>query len=401
MRNDDMNIAIASSGLGHVARGVETWARDTAAALGEQGVQVTLFGGGDALPAALPGVEIVRVPCLQRFAPLTQRLARHSPGFTWRWGLKDAYGWEQASFWFGLRGYLRRARFDLLHVQDPQLAAWCRRSRTRGGLRTQEILAHGTEEPTSFLAPFACVQHLAPWHLEQSRLQLGPGGERRLWCAIPNFVDTDMFHPPGSESCASRREAMGLPPGAFVVGCVAVVKKDHKRIDYLIREFAAFANSAAGAARDAHLVVAGARQAESAELEALAVRLAPGRVHIRFDVPRAEVPELYRVFDVFALTSLFEMMPIALLEALASGVPVLVHRHPVLEWMAGTTADDAGGLAIDMSRKGELAHTLEGLAPSWLAQAARAARRQAETHFARRVVIRDYIAYYRRILEGR
>ena len=40
-----MRIAIASSGLGHVARGIETWALDTAAALAARGVDVTLFGG--------------------------------------------------------------------------------------------------------------------------------------------------------------------------------------------------------------------------------------------------------------------------------------------------------------------------------------------------------------------
>ena len=42
-----MRIAIASSGLGHVARGIETWALTLAEALAERGVNTTLFCGAD------------------------------------------------------------------------------------------------------------------------------------------------------------------------------------------------------------------------------------------------------------------------------------------------------------------------------------------------------------------
>jgi hypothetical protein len=41
-----LKIAVVSSGLGHVARGIETWADDLAAALYKRGVDVTLFKGG-------------------------------------------------------------------------------------------------------------------------------------------------------------------------------------------------------------------------------------------------------------------------------------------------------------------------------------------------------------------
>jgi len=51
------------------------------------------------------------------------------------------------------------------------------------------------------------------------------------------------------------------------------------------------------------------------------------------------------------LCSLKEMMPIALLEAIASGLPCIVNRHPVLEWITGP-----GGEAIDMTQTGALAN---------------------------------------------
>jgi hypothetical protein len=113
-------------------------------------------------------LQLVVLPCMRRSSRLARFLARVSPGFAWRWGLKSAYGWEQFTFWRRLEPELRRGGFDILHVQDPMLAYWCRRARLAGRLKTQEILAHGTEERAEFLSQFECVQHLTPWHLEQS-----------------------------------------------------------------------------------------------------------------------------------------------------------------------------------------------------------------------------------------
>lgn len=396
-----MRIAIASSGLGHVARGIETWARDTAVALAARGADVTLFAGGEVSLPAVPGERapsVVVLPGVRRFDARTARRIACTPAWAWRWGLKDGYGWEQFSFWLALQRHLRRGRFDLLHVQDPLVAAWCRRWRTGKLLRTQEILAHGTEEPAAFLMPFPCVQHLAPWHLEVARQSLPTGEERPYWASIPNFVDTAVFKPAADASArAATRQRLGLPSASRVVGCVAVVKRDHKRIDHLIREFAAYAGTSEG--RDAHLVIAGARHPDADALVAEAEVLAPGHVHVVFDWPRSDMPALYQALDVFALTSVFEMMPIALLEALASGVPALVHRHPVLEWMIGNGSEQPpGGLALDMAREGELAATLRGLTPDWLARQGGQSRQQAESRFAHDVVIDLYLQYYRRIV---
>ncbi len=199
-----MKIAIASSGLGHVARGIETWALDLAQALARHAatsadaadIEVTLFAAAP-LPACNPPVttgstgstatdgkqwestkfttkihtepcslSLEIVPCIKRGSRAAGWLTRMMPGFTWRWGLKSTYGWEQFTFWLALRRRLRRGGYDILHVQDPMLAYWCRVWRRRGWITTREILAHGTEESPEFLAQFEFVQHLAPWHRE-------------------------------------------------------------------------------------------------------------------------------------------------------------------------------------------------------------------------------------------
>ena len=189
-----MKIAIASSGLGHVARGIETWALDTAVALSQLSVNsypllgdstnnqepitnnslnVTLFSGVP-LPQSVK-CHVVALPCLKRGDWTTQQLSNWAPKWTWRWGWTSAYDLEQKSFWRLLWPILRDEEFDILHVQDPLLADLCRRYREKGKLRTKVILAHGTEESVEFLAKFDYVQHLAPWHLEQAVKQLEEG----------------------------------------------------------------------------------------------------------------------------------------------------------------------------------------------------------------------------------
>ena len=214
----------------------------------------------------------------------------------------------------------------------------------------------------------------------------------RHWTALPNFVDCAVFRPAvDAGEKRAIRETMSIPPDAFVVGCVAAVKKDHKRIDYLITEFARLANNqvkqeegveqkvtkttkdicfSAGGGKEytpscslrssvqksssyPFLLVAGARTDETPELLALAESLIPGRYRIMTNCARAQMPDLLRAMDVFVLTSLFEMMPIALLEALATGLPCLVNCHPVLEWMIGTEYEKSIEQKTAKSTKGE------------------------------------------------
>ena len=376
------------------------------------------------------------------------------PGFTWRWGLKSAYELEQKSFWRHLWPILRDGGYDILHVQDPLLAELCRRYRKAGKLRTKEILAHGTEEPMEFLAKFDYVQQLAPWHLEQVRHVARPD-----WTAIPNFVDCDVFKPL-PDGRQTIRANLGIPEDAFVIGCVAAVKKHHKRIDYLINEFARLSNTgkritnidiqdrqdreldpiipepsciSCPSMLNPYLLIAGAKTDETAELLALAESLIPGRYKIVTDLGRAQMPDLLCSMDVFVLTSLFEMMPIALLEALATGLPCVVNKHPVLEWMTGvdqllscqvdellgedpkvfqfsalnnqqlnnSTTGLAGGMAINMSKEGSLAAALAGLTPEWLALHGRQARERAVAMFSTEAVIGQYVDYYQQVLESK
>ncbi len=378
-----MIIGVASSGLGHVARGIESWAADLGRALVARGVDVRLYKGGGS--AEHPYERVIW--CAQREGRLARALVRLKP-VLWRYGFGTTYWIEQFSFAWNLIRFLNKDHVDILHVQDPFVAEIVQDARRKGLTSTRAILAHGTEEADSYLARYEYLQHLAPWHLEEARKA---GVWRPEWRAIPNFIDTDLFHP--GEASALRTE-LGIPADALVIMTAAAIKRHHKRIDYLTDEFARLIESPLD--RDVYLVVAGGWEAETEALIAEAQKRLGDKVRFLVRFPRDRMAELYRLGDIFVLCSLKEMMPVALLEATASALPCVVHQHPVLEWMIGP-----GGRSIDMNEAGALASTLR----EWIndepqrRQLATLARKHCQENFGRDRVVDQILEYYDFIME--
>jgi 1,2-diacylglycerol 3-alpha-glucosyltransferase len=380
-----MKITVASSGLGHVSRGIEAWAADLGHALHERGVAVSLCKGAGPARAEYEYV----LPCWRRTDRRTLSLLRWLPRRVgWRVGLGSPYAIEQTTFALRLLAYLRREAVDVLHVQDPLIASLAQKARRCGLIGTRTILAHGTEEPLSFQRNITYLQHLTPWHLEQARAH---GVWMRTWTAIPNFIDTDTFSPGRAEAL---RCELGIPADALIVLTAAAIKRNHKRIDYLLNEFTSLPAQAASS-RPVFLVIAGGKEPETDGLVSMGKELLGGRVRFLIDYPRARMPELYRLADVFVLSSLSEMMPIALVEATASGLPCLVHGHPVLEWIVGN-----GGRAVDMGASGCLAAALGEILGNSESRRGLGmeARSHCLSHFARDSVVEQILDYYRFVL---
>jgi glycosyltransferase involved in cell wall biosynthesis len=138
---------------------------------------------------------------------------------------------------------------------------------------------------------------------------------RRDARVVMHGVDTSLFRP--AKGDASRRR-LGLPPGAFVIGTVGRLEPQ-KAHDHLVRAFAKIA--ALRSELDPHLAVVG-EGSERGALERLIEShgLRP-RVHLlgHFE----PVSTVYQAFDVFALSSAWEGLPLSLLEAMASGLAVV------------------------------------------------------------------------------
>lgn len=366
-------IAIACSGLGHVQRGIESWAADLFAALTHAGANATLFAG-----ATADGAE--PLSCLRRNdagATVLARALRHLGG--WRYGMGSAYEVEQTSFALALWRRIRRD-YDILHVQDPLIALWLERAWRRRLSRPRVIYANGTGEGAAMMRRFGAVHLLTPatfalWQQDRDAAQTG--------FLIPNFIDTDRFRP-GDRAAA--RAALGLPAEGPILLCCAAIRRYHKRIDYLLEEFAA-------AGDDTMLLVAGAREADTDELMALGTRLLGPRVRFLPDLPRTTMPTLYQAADAFVLASLGEMFGIVLIEAMASGLPVICHDTPDFRYVAGPA-----GLYADLARPGGLAGALAALRQEGRhAALAASARAHVAARFGADVVVRDVMAMYETI----
>jgi 1,2-diacylglycerol 3-alpha-glucosyltransferase len=371
-------IAVACSGLGHVYRGIEAWAADLGQALRHAGAEVTLFAGA-------PMAGATALPCLRR----TSRIANGLGGIThrlggWRYGMGNAGEIEQTSFAFALWRHVRND-FDLLHVQDAIIARWLEVAHRRGLSRPRVVYANGTGEAAPTVRRFAFLQQLTPQALEEWQPQKPPGQSVFM---IPNFIDTARFAP---GDAAAARAALGLPPNALIVLCCAAIRRYHKRIDYLLTEFAAMA---ADAGRELLLVIVGGHETDTDELIAMGRQLLGDRVRFLTNLPRTAMPTLYQAADLFALASLFEMFGIVLIEAMACGLPVICHDTPAFRYVAGPAA-----LYADMRSAGGLADALRGaLDDNRRAALAQAARPYVQSHFAEAVVISQILAMYQAVL---
>jgi len=168
---------------------------------------------------------------------------------------------------------------------------------------------------------------------------------------IPNSVDTGQFSPNANQR-SKQREYLQLEPDIFLVGMVARFsqQKGHR---YLIE--AAFILKTRNV-KKLKILLVGVGELEE-EMRSL-VKVYGLESEIQFYGQATNVHELVQAFDCFILPSLWEGMPLALLEAMASGIPVVGTN------VAGTREiiqDGENGLLIQSKEPESIADALECL----------------------------------------
>ncbi len=155
----------------------------------------------------------------------------------------------------------------------------------------------------------------------------------------------------GQDARTRARECLGYRDDDQIVGTVGnlTAKKDHAS---LLRATALLA----GSGRRVRLVIVGTGPLE-AELRALTSDLALDSC-VTFTGLRSDVFDLLCAFDVFALSSRYEGLPIALLEAMAARVPVVATR---VGGIPEVITDRCNGLLVDPGDPNALARALAEL----------------------------------------
>jgi glycosyltransferase involved in cell wall biosynthesis len=290
---------------------------------------------------------------------------------------------------------LRGADFHVVHFH-LQGANWI--AKPLAALAGQRVLiAH---EHSSGDLRFRGLRSLIPdasTHLFSTRIIAVSKGVRDFltrWEAIspdlievvPNAVDEDLFQPCTDEEQRAARSRFSLPVNTFVAGGIG--RLAHEKHFILVAELAA-------RHPNVYFAVAGSGP-EGERIAARADELGV-KERVRLLGSVLDRGSFYRALDAFLLPSLFEGLPMALLEAMFSGVPVLSSR---LEGVSAILINEKEGLLASAGDVEDFSRQLKRLeaSPELGRRLAASARSKALEQFSASVTAGRIEDIYRREL---
>lgn len=213
---------------------------------------------------------------------------------------------------------------------------------------------------------------------------------------IYNGVDTRRFH-----SRDQGRSSLGpegfAPSGTMVVGTVGRLELVKDQLT-LVRAFLRLREADRGARDRLRLVIVGAGRLREVALAML--REARAEPFAWLPGERDDIPEVMRGLDLFVLPSLREGISNTILEAMASGLPVVATRvggNPelVVEGKTGMLVPTEDPVALSEAIRFYLHH------PEESNRHGRAGRERAETCFSIDAMVRGYLSVYDQVLEAK
>jgi glycosyltransferase involved in cell wall biosynthesis len=230
----------------------------------------------------------------------------------------DGVSWSLA---VRLSRLLRRERIDLVNPHDIGATLYAAPAARMAGIDAVVHTDHSQILTKKRLLPVYrwVLQHLVTGSVTVSRdleayLVEEMGVDRARIVTIPNGIDVKKFE--AAVGDPALRKQLGIAEGASVIGSVGRLT-EQKGMEYLIDAFPAVIARHPGAA----LVIVGDGELRAA-LEKRAVDNGlEGR--IVFTGIRDDVSRMLGLFDIFVLPSLWEGQPITIMEAMASGRPIV------------------------------------------------------------------------------
>jgi glycosyltransferase involved in cell wall biosynthesis len=243
-----------------------------------------------------------------------------------------------------LPGLLRLGGFDVVHLHYPFIfgADLTLLARLRRKSRSQALLVHYKNRLVGDAGRgllFEAYEHtVAPALIRaadrvcvlsadhaNSVPYLRRTGERdpSKLIEMPNGVDGERFSP--GPDASGVRKRLGIPEDAIVAAFVATLDRAHhfKRLDVAIDALAELGDERV------HVVVAGGGELVEEFRSRAGERGIGERVHFLGAVPHPELPDVLRAADLFLLTTEPpESFGIVLIEAMATGLPVIATDYP-------------------------------------------------------------------------
>ena len=230
--------------------------------------------------------------------------------------------WWDPRWLVRLRRLLRAERIDVIHVHAPLIAAGARlvvRSISHRRRPVMVVTLHNMWESHHLVV--RCLDR-ATWRLDDLRLAVSEAVRRSLpatasQAAVTQLHGIDVETLRATAERTSARRALGVGDDDLVVGTVANLRATKGYPDLIEA-----ARTVVAAEPSARFVAIG-QGPQHDELEAQRNAAGLGD-RVRFLGFRGDAAQLIAGFDVFCLASHHEGLPLALMEALVHGVPVVV-----------------------------------------------------------------------------
>jgi glycosyltransferase involved in cell wall biosynthesis len=327
-----IRVLFCCTGVGIFNRGIESFFRESF----------------DGLKDAMPGIECRLIKgagsssdrektvwCLPRTGKLAEFLGRLIR--------RNAYVAEQLSSFPAVVLQVWKFQPDVIFYSDSNLGFQLYFWRKWIGVPYKLLFSNGGP----IHAPFVrtdYIQQVAPLYLEDA-LKAGEPHERHFM--VPYGIDSGTAPMMDITEKMLLRRKLGLPENRSIVLSVGWIAKQHKRMDYLIKEVATMPEPRP------FLQLLGAMDEGSSEIVELGnYLLGPNNFSVR-SVPYSQVAEYYQAADCFVLCSLKEGFGRVYLEALKHGLPTIAHHFPVMDFVLGDV-----GILGDLSKQGELSKLL-------------------------------------------
>ncbi|MFD7886579.1 glycosyltransferase [Streptomyces bauhiniae] len=236
---------------------------------------------------------------------------------------------------------IRRGRYDLVHTHLYRACLYGRLAARLAGVRAVVATEHSLGDSQMEGRPLNSgvrALYLAGERLGRSTVAVSPTVAARLarWgvpepriAVVPNGIDLEPFRFDPARRTRMRAQ-LGIPEGAFVVGGIGRLAPG-KRFDILIEALAQLPP-------DCHLLLVGGGAEENALRRAAATAGVSDRVVFTGEVPGLpdgspgpDLPALASAMDVLAAPSPEESFGLAVVEALAAGLPVRYASCPAVE----------------------------------------------------------------------
>jgi glycosyltransferase involved in cell wall biosynthesis len=267
------------------------------------------------------------------------------------------------AFW-QLYRLFRKYRFDVVHSHSSKTGVIGRVAAKLAGVPMITHTVHGFAFPAAnstlekwiFFAmewlgtkcshKIICL-HEADRDIAKKKL----GASDKQLEVLANGVDTTKYAPPSVDEKETMRQQLGIAEDAVILGMVGRLWRQKNPQVFVDAAINLLSQNV-----DAHFVLVGDGELKTTLEEK--VKQAGFTDNIHFLGWRNDTPQVLKALDVFVLPSLWEGMPLAILEAQSTGLPCVVSN---IQGNNHLVSNDVDGLLFDLDYPDQLITCLDTL----------------------------------------